>query len=219
MSNAGQGDISSNIPNSLGNAAQESTPAPATNSGASISGLALIATFAALIAVLALTPAVAIAGMAVPITLQTLGVMLAGAILGARRGALAVALYIVVGLAGVPVFAQFTGGLSVLAAPSAGYLLSFPLAAAVIGVIAKRVPREGKLLPSLGMFGAVLAGAISVYPAGIAVMAWRTGMSFGEAFIVNLTFVPGDLVKVVATVVIALSVRRAFPALNRAKRR
>src|SRR5690625_3922145 len=207
MSDAGQNDLS----------AAGAFTTTTTRTG--ISGLALISTFAALIAVLALTPAVTIAGMAVPITLQTLGVMLAGAILGARRGALAVALYIVVGLAGVPVFAQFTGGLSVLAAPSAGYLLSFPLAAAVIGVIAKRVPREGKLLPSLGMFGAVLAGAISVYPAGIAVMAWRTGMSFSEAFIVNLTFVPGDLVKVVATVVIALSVRRAFPALNRAKRR
>lgn len=211
MSNAGQ----SNIPSSIGNAATDSAPAPSVNSGASISGLALIATFAALIAVLALTPAVAVAGMAVPITLQTLGVMLAGAILGARRGALAVLLYIVVGLAGVPVFAQFTGGLSVLAAPSAGYLLSFPLAALVIGFISKRVPRRGKFLPALGMFGAVIAGAISVYPAGIAVMAWRTGLSFGEAFVVNLTFVPGDLVKVVATVVIALSVRRAFPTLNR----
>lgn len=200
MSNAGQRDISVNA---------------TSGATSSTSGLALIATFAALIAVLAITPAIAIAGMAVPITLQTLGVMLAGAVLGARRGALATALYIVVGLAGVPIFAQFTGGLSVLAAPSAGYLLSFPLAAFIIGFLARRVPRQGKIAPTLGMFGAVFAGSVSVYPAGIAVMAWRTGMTFGEAFIVNLTFVPGDMIKVVATVIIALSVRRAFPMLNR----
>ncbi|HLS03287.1 MAG TPA: biotin transporter BioY, partial [Actinomycetales bacterium] len=152
--------------------------------------LALIATFAALIAVLALTPAIAVGGIAVPITLQTLGVMLAGAVLGARRGALATLLYIVVGLAGVPIFAQFTGGLSVLAAPSAGYLLSFPLAAFIIGTLAARVPHRGKIAPAAAMIGAVTAGAISVYPAGIAVMAWRTGMTLSEAFMVNLTFVP-----------------------------
>lgn len=202
MSDVGQNDLPS--------------PAPRTKTTSTpISGVALIATFAALIAVLALTPAVAVGGMAVPITLQTLGVMLAGAILGARRGALATGLYIVVGLAGVPIFAQFMGGLSVLAAPSAGYLLSFPLGAFVIGLLARYVPRQGRIVPALSMFGAVAAGAISVYPAGIAVMAWRTGMTFGEAFMVNLTFVPGDLVKIVATTVIALSVRRAFPTLNR----
>lgn len=204
MSDAGQNDLS---------AAGAFTTTTTTRTG--ISGLALISTFAALIAVLALTPAVTIAGMAVPITLQTLGVMLAGAVLGARRGALATVLYIVVGLAGVPIFAQFTGGLSVLAAPSAGYLLTFPLAAFLIGLIASQVPRQGKVLPTLGMFGAVAVGAVSVYPAGIGVMAWRTGMTFSEAFMVNLTFVPGDLIKCVAATIIAVSVRRAFPTLNR----
>lgn len=182
---------------------------------ASSSGIALIATFAALIAVLALTPALILGGMAVPITLQTLGVTLSGAILGARRGTLATALYIVVGLAGVPIFAQFLGGLSVLAAPSAGYLLSFPLAACLIGWLAARVPHRGRVLPALGMFGAILLGTVSVYPGGIAVLAWRTGISFSEAFIVNLTFVPGDLIKALAATVIALAIRRAFPTLNR----
>src|SRR5690625_2953075 len=203
MSDAGQNDLS---------AAGAFTTTTTTRTG--ISGLALISTFAALIAVLALTPAVTIAGMAVPITLQTLGVMLAGAVLGARRGALATVLYIVVGLAGVPIFAQFTGGLAVLATPSAGYLLSFPLAALIIGTLARRVPRRGKIAPTLGMFGAIFVGAISVYPAGIAVMAWRTGITLGEAFLVNLTFVPGDLSKCVAATVLALSVRRAFPTLK-----
>lgn len=207
MMDAGRNEFSSSTPLS-----KAATSRVSTRTGSS--GLALIATFAALIAALAVSPAVAIGGIAVPITLQTLGVMLAGAVLGARRGALATGLYIVVGLAGVPIFAQFTGGLGVLAAPSAGYLLSFPLAALLIGALARRVPRRGKIAPTLGMFGAVFVGAVSVYPAGIAVMAWRTGISFAEAFLVNLTFVPGDLIKCVAATVIALSVRRAFPTLN-----
>lgn len=188
---------------------------PSIKTAAPSSGLALISTFAALIAVLALTPAIALAGIAVPITLQTLGIMLAGAVLGARRGALATILYIVVGLAGVPIFAQFQGGLSVLGAPSAGYLLSFPLAAFLTGFLTSRLPRRGRALPALSMFGAILLGAVSVYPAGIAVLAWRTGISLSEAFIVNLAFVPGDLIKVGAATVIALAVRRAFPTLNR----
>lgn len=207
MMDAGRNEFSGSTPLS-----KAATSRVSNRTGSS--GLALIATFAALIAALAVSPAVAIGGIAVPITLQTLGVMLAGAVLGARRGALATGLYIVVGLAGVPIFAQFTGGLGVLVAPSAGYLLSFPLAALVIGALARRVPRRGKIAPTLGMFGAVFVGTISVYPAGIAVMAWRTGISFSEAFLVNLTFVPGDLIKCVAATVIALSVRRAFPTLN-----
>src|SRR5690625_1601249 len=144
MSNAGQNDLS----------AAGAFTTTTTRTG--ISGLALISTFAALIAVLALTPAVTVAGMAVPITLQTLGVMLAGAVLGARRGALATVLYILVGLAGVPIFAQFTGGLSVLAAPSAGYLLTFPLAAFLIGPIASRFPGPAKHLPAIGRLSAHL---------------------------------------------------------------
>src|SRR5699024_5786263 len=112
------------------------TRPPVVSPAGTGSSVAMIATFAALIAVLALTPAITFGPLVVPITLQTLGVMLAGAVLGPRNGGLAVGLYLLVGLAGVPIFAQFTGGLAVLAAPSAGYLLSFPLAAVLIGFLA-----------------------------------------------------------------------------------
>jgi len=201
---------------SMNNANPSSAPAPAlTAVPSTTTGIALIATFAALIAALSLAPAVALGGIAVPITLQTLGVALAGGILGPRRGALATALYLVVGLAGVPVFAQFHGGISVLAQPSAGYLLSFPLAAFLIGYIAIRVPRQGKVIPVISMFGAMVAGAVIVYPAGITMMAWRAGLTWGEAFMANLTFVPGDLIKAIAATVIVLSVRKAFPQLIR----
>src|SRR5690625_1448984 len=109
MMNAGRNDFSSSAP--LSNAGP-----PRVAARAGRTGLALVATLAAIIAALAVAPAVAIRGLAVAITLQALGVMLAGAVVGVGRGALATGLYIVVGLAGVPIFAQFTGGVGVLAA-------------------------------------------------------------------------------------------------------
>jgi biotin transport system substrate-specific component len=74
----------------------------------------------------------------VPITGQTLAVVLVGATLGARRGALAMALYVLVGLAGAPVFASLSGGLHSLAVPSFGYVLGFAPSAAAIGWLARR---------------------------------------------------------------------------------
>src|SRR5688572_3017372 len=99
--------------------------------------LAQIAVFAALIAALTLPGAIPI-GIGVPITLQTLGVMLAGAILGARKGALAVTVYVALGLAGLPILAGGTAGLGVLAGPSGGFLLGFIPGAFVVGWIVER---------------------------------------------------------------------------------
>src|SRR5687768_11898106 len=97
--------------------------------------LALIAGFAALIAICALLPAIKVGAGIVPITLQTFGVLLAGAVLGARRGFLAVVLYLVVGAAGLPVFSGGAAGVAVFAGPTAGYLLGFPLAAGFCGFL------------------------------------------------------------------------------------
>ena len=82
--------------------------------------LALIATFAALIAVCAILPSFSVTGIGVPFTLQMFGIFLAAAVLGARRGALAVLLYLAVGTAGVPVFAEGHGGPSVWVGVTAG---------------------------------------------------------------------------------------------------
>jgi biotin transport system substrate-specific component len=99
--------------------------------------LANIAVFAALTAALSVLPGIPLGGAGVPLTLQTLAVFLTGLVLGGTRGFLAVALYVLVGLVGVPVFAGFRGGLGVLAGPSAGYILAFPLAAAAAGYVAQ----------------------------------------------------------------------------------
>ena len=72
----------------------------------------------------------------VPFTLQVLAVILSGLLLGPRHGALSQVVYVLVGAVGVPVFAQFSGGLGVVLGPTGGYILSYPLAAAIAGLAA-----------------------------------------------------------------------------------
>ncbi len=95
--------------------------------------LTQIALFAALIAILGLVPKVDLVS-GVPITAQSLGIMLCGTVLGARNGALAVLLFLFVTIAGLPLLSGGRGGFGVLAGPSVGYIIGFPIAAFVAGL-------------------------------------------------------------------------------------
>lgn len=188
--------------------------APArTRSNTTARDLALIATFAALIVVCAILPAVQIGGL-VPITLQTFGVILAGAVLGAQRGFYAVLLYLAIGAIGLPVFSAGSAGLAPFVGPSAGYLVAMPFAAALTGFIVERLPRK-KLTSSI--VSVALAGIVStvliIHTLGVIGLAWRGEMGIPAAFIFNLSFVPGDLAKGVLAALVATAVHRAFPDL------
>lgn len=174
--------------------------------------LALVATFAALIAVLGIPGAVNLFGNAVPVTLQTLGVMLAGSVLGWRRGALAVVVFLVLVAAGLPLLAGGRGGIAVFAAPNAGYLLAFPLAAAVTGwLVERRLPRYP---PAWGFGANVVGGIVVVYALGVPVQAAVTGTSSLVAVAVAaLVFLPGDLVKALVATTVAAGVHRGYPAV------
>lgn len=186
--------------------AKPATTPPAMN-------IALIAVFAALIAALALTPAVPVPG-GVPLTLQTLGVVLAGLVLGPWRGFLAVLLYLAVGFAGLPVFAGGASGLAVFGKPSIGFLLSFPFAAAIAGALAAFFLRRGFRGKYLWLtLAGVVASFLVVYPLGIAGMMVVGQLTVSQAFVYNLAFMPGDLVKCFAAAAIAVAVHKAFPAL------
>lgn len=172
-----------------------------------------VAVFAALIAALSLAPGFAIGP--VPITLQTLGVALAGLCLGPWRGSLACLLYLVVGLAGLPVFAQGRAGLAVLAAPSAGYLIAFPLAAIVTGLIARRVVQRGltPATPVLLFCAVVAARLLVIWPVGAAGMARALGISYPQAIVADMAFWAGDAIKAAIAAALALAVHKAFPRL------
>ena len=176
--------------------------------------LALIAAFAALIVACALLPAINVGGGIVPITLQTFGVMTAGAVLGAKRGFLAVLLYLALGAIGLPVFTGGTGGLGRFSGPSAGYLIAFPFAAALCGLLVERLPRD-KVATSLALvFAAGMAGSIVfTHPFGIAGLHWRAGMTWSAAFNTDKTFWIGDVVKNLLMASVATAVHRAFPDL------
>ncbi|MWB98254.1 biotin transporter BioY [Agromyces seonyuensis] len=177
--------------------------------------LALIAAFAALIAALTMPGALELPG-GVPITLQTLGVMLAGAILGARNGALAVTVYVVLGLIGLPILAGATGGLGVLVGPTGGFLVGFIPGALVIGWLTQRLLPKYRLLPALAATAA--GGILVVYLVGVPWFLAVTGMPLGGALgLAVLPFLPGDVIKVVVTVLVAAAVHRARPGFLAAK--
>ncbi|WP_432571837.1 biotin transporter BioY [Kineococcus sp. SYSU DK005] len=178
-------------------------------------GTAMVAVFAALLCALAVAGAVPVGVLAVPITLQTLGVMLCGAVLGPWRGAAAALVYLVLGFAGLPVFAQGGSGLGVLAGASAGFLLSYPVAALVTGAVVRPAARAGRRFEVPGLVvGCLVGGIVVVYAGGVAGMVVNGGLDVATAVKTCLAYVPGDLVKVVLTVVVAAPVLRAFPRLH-----
>jgi biotin transport system substrate-specific component len=167
--------------------------------------------FAGIIAALSLLPRFYLFGSAVPVTLQTLGVMLAGLVLGARLGALSVLVYLAIGAAGVPVFAGGNAGLATFAGPTGGYLIAFPIGAFVTGLIAFR---GGEFRPARAFIAAIVGGIGVVYAIGIPVLAWRAGLDLTEAArLGGLIFLPGDLIKAGLAAVIAIGVHRAYPGL------
>ncbi|KQM84557.1 BioY protein [Agromyces sp. Leaf222] len=170
-----------------------------------------MAVFAALIAALGLPGALVIGGGAVPITFQTLGVMLAGAILGARKGFLSVLLLIALVAAGLPLLSGGRGGLGVFVGPSVGYLLGWLLGVLVIGWATARLLPRYRILPAL--LWTALGGIVAVYLVGIPMFAAITGTPIVAAATASLVFLPGDLIKVVITVLVAKGVHRAWPGL------
>ncbi len=172
--------------------------------------IALIAAFAALVAVCALLPAIKVAGP-VPITLQTFAVLLSGAVLGSRRGFLAVLLYVAAGAAGLPIFSGGAAGLAVLTGPTAGYLVGFPLAASLCGAIVERLPRRS-LVSAVAIFCAgLLSSAIFIHTCGMAGLVLRADLTWGQAWDVDKIFWLGDVLKNIAMALVATAVHRAFP--------
>ena len=188
---------------------------PATARPTSATDLALVAVFAALIAAFSLTPAIPIGP--VPVTLQTLAVVLAGLVLGPWRGFLATLLYLVVGFAGLPVFAGGAAGLAVLAKPSVGYLLAFPFGALVAGAMAQVFARWRGAKQYLGFFLAGLAASLLIHAAGIVGLVLVLHLDLSAAFGIDLAFWPGDLAKMFAAAAVAVAVHKAFPALLAAR--
>lgn len=175
--------------------------------------IALVAAFAALISASAYIGAIPVGSAGVPITLQTLTVMLAGCVLGPLRGFSAVALYLGLGAVGLPVFAEHSSGIGVFSGPSGGYLIAFPVAAAVGGFLVKYVARDRRTSALVVFCCSLAASVLVIHTFGITGMKLFFDVSWREAATYDMPFWIGDLVKTSLVAMIAAEVHRAFPQL------
>jgi biotin transport system substrate-specific component len=176
--------------------------------GLDATDLARVAVFAALVAALGLPGSFSVFG-GVPITAQTFGVMLAGAILGPRLGALSMIALLALTAAGLPLLAGGRGGISVFVGPSAGYLIGWIAGAFVIGLIVHSSARKpAAWRTALAM---LVGGVLVIYAFGIPVQSMVTRLSLAQTAMASLVFIPGDLVKAVLATLTVSTLLRAYP--------
>ena len=146
----------------------------------------------------------------IPISLATFAVYLAGAVLGWKRGTAAVAIYLLIGLVGVPVFSGFSGGLQKLAGVTGGYLVGYLPCALITGLgagdLRRPAPERRWQLPLC-----MVLGTAALYAIGTAwfMLQTKNGLAASMGMCV-LPFLPGDAVKIVAATLISAPVRRAL---------
>lgn len=170
--------------------------------------IARVAVFAAVIAVLGLPGAFPLFG-GVPITAQTLGVMLAGAVLGPYLGAASIAVLLGLVAIGLPLLAGGRGGPGVFVGPSVGYMAGWLLGAAVVGFIVHFAGRKPVVWrTALAM---VLGGIVAIYAIGIPVQSFVMRLPIGETVLASLVFVPGDIAKAVVATIIVTTLVKAYP--------
>ncbi len=170
--------------------------------------LVQIALFAALIAALGLIPPIPFV-TGIPITVQTLGVMLAGLILGPWRGSLSMALFIFVVALGAPLLAGGRGGLGVFMGPTAGFAIGFPFAAFATGYMVIQL-KKLHIFPA-SLLASVFGGIVVLYLFGITGFKIVSGRDWLDASLVMAVFIPGDLIKAFIAASVVQAVAKGLP--------
>lgn len=167
-----------------------------------------IALFAALVIALGFIPPIMLP-VGVPITAQTLGVMLCGTVLGAKRGALAVLLVLLLVLIGLVPLSGGRTGIGLLASPTAGFLIGWPVAAFVTGLIVEYVRSVSITL--VAIIASIIGGIIVLYLFGIAGMSLNLDKSIAQAAMLVLIYIPGDIIKALIAGVLTGALFKARP--------
>ena len=161
--------------------------------------MAYIALFAVLMAVCSWISIPAV----VPFTLQTFGVFVAVSVLGGKRGTLAVVLYLLMGVVGLPVFAGFSGGLGVLLGSTGGYIIGFIVMAVIAGLFIDNCRK-----PWIQLIG-MIVGTIVCYLFGTVWFCIVAGYTFQAALAVCvIPFIPADLVKMIIAMIIGPMIKK-----------
>ena len=148
----------------------------------------------------------------IPLSLATFAVYLSGTVLGKKRGTIAVALYLLIGIIGVPVFSGFSGGFQKLAGVTGGYLVGYLPCAFLSGLGAERAEEESRIwiLPAK-----MAAGTAVLYTIGTAWFMIQSGNALGTALsLCVVPFLPGDAVKIAAAVMLTVPVRKAVYSIH-----
>ncbi|HUF69517.1 MAG TPA: biotin transporter BioY [Longimicrobiales bacterium] len=148
-----------------------------------------------------------IPGSPVPVTMQSLMVSLSGVLLGPMLGAASQIVYVMAGAVGAPVFSGGDFGFAHLLGPTGGYLLAFPVAAAVTGRLAGRSPAKWNVLAATRLGIAIFLGTVVIFAGGYAQLALLTGDSVRAFQLGVLPFIVGDIVKVLAALAVAIRYR------------
>ncbi len=147
----------------------------------------------------------------VPITLQTLFVLLAGILLPPAWASASIALYLFAGIIGLPVFAGGTGGFAVIMGPSGGFLIGFFFAALVVSLLSGYGRKQTARLPALFFIdiGALIVGTFIIYAWGypwiIYVLEWDWRLGLVRAVV---PYLPGDILKIIAAALLTVPARR-----------
>lgn len=177
-----------------------------------IKDMVYTAMFTALVAVLGLVPAFFIPPYTVPITIQTLGVMLAGSILGARRGGLSLVLVVLLVAVGAHILSGGRGGFGVIMGPTGGFLLSWPIATFVIGYLVEKNWARLNYLKLLLIN--TLGGIVVIYAVGVPYASAINETPVGAELMRSIVFLPGDALKIVLASYIALRVKKIKPLIE-----
>lgn len=171
-----------------------------------------IALFAAIVAALALFPPIWLPVIGVPITAQSMGAMLAGGVLGAKRGSLALALFVLLVALGLPLLSGGRGGFGVFFGPTAGYIFGWIVAAFVIGYLTER------FWDRLNIFTAALiciaGGVVVLYAIGVPWSAVVAKVTVMQALTGSAPFIPGDILKAIISALVIVTVKRSYPLLG-----
>lgn len=140
----------------------------------------------------------------VPISLGTLAIYFVISVLGMKQGTISVVIYILLGLVGVPVFSNFTGGAGKLFGPTGGYIVGYLFMALICGFFIDKWSKN-ILMSVLGM----ILGTAVCYLFGTVWLAYQASMSFSAALAAAvLPFIPGDLIKLAIAMIIGFQVRK-----------
>jgi biotin transport system substrate-specific component len=176
-----------------------------------IKEITFVAVFAGVMGALGVVPPIMLSFTPVPITLQTLGVLLAGGVLGARLGAMSQTIFLLLLAAGMPLLSGGRGGLSVFVGPSVGYIISWPITAFCIGYLLSRFQT---LKIQHILFINLTVGILLIYLIGVPVQAFMMDIPLLKAVQLSLIYIPGDVLKAILASILVYRLRK-HPVFSR----